>query len=89
MSCDSLTSESPTPTPSSSQPASSYFVNVTDSEESKLESFKSKNGFKSFFSPLRPDSIDEESSSVSTALLDFKHQKADNKIYICIFSKKC
>lgn len=60
LSVESVASESPTPGPSSSQSGGSYFVNLMESGEPKLESFKNKNGFKSFFSPLRPDSIEED-----------------------------
>ena len=63
LSRDSLTSESPTP--STSQSAGSCFLNVPEPGEAKLDGIRNKNGFRHFFSPLRPDSIDEESSSVS------------------------
>ena len=63
MSLDSVASESPTPTPSSTQPSGSYFM-MESGGDTKLDSFKMKNGFKAFFSPLRPDSIEEDSNLV-------------------------
>ena len=69
LSRDSLTSESPTP--STSQSAGSCFLNVPEPGEAKLDGIRNKNGFRPFFSPLRPDSIDEESSSVSRIFFFF------------------
>ena len=63
LSLDSVTSESPTPNPSSTQPSRSYFMTESGGDD-KQDSFKMKNGFKAFFSPLRPDSIEEDSALV-------------------------